>query len=583
MTTDELRHQIQCAAKQVPSDLVIKNCNVVNVFNHEIDMLTDIAIADGKIVGIGKYDGKKEIDGTDLFAIPGLIESHIHIESSFLTPEEFGRMTVPFGTTTVVADPHEIANVCGKDGLKYMMDAADKTALDIKYMLPSCVPATPFENAGATLSAKDMAEFINDPKILGLGELMNYVGVVNCDEEVLEKVLLAKNAGKIIDGHAPGIYGETRQAYTCAGVKTDHECSNIAEMNQSIHNGMYVEMRDGSACHDVDNLIPGITKQNSRRILLCSDDRQPVTFYRYGDLNNHLRICVNKGVDAFTAIQMGTLNAAECYKLTDRGALAPGYKADIVLMDNLIDFNARKVFINGELVAEDGKYLKEVERADITKVTGTVHLKDFSAEKLAITLKPKQEGLATVHTIEIAPGSIVTKHSISEVKINNKNQFVFDENRDIVKIAVIERHKMTGNVGLGLLKNYGMKEGAIAITIAHDSHNIICAGTSDEEMAFAVEKLVEQNGGIIVVKNQQVLERMELPVAGLMSDKDGKWVEDKMAHIHKVAYDELGINKEVSPISTLCFMALPVIPELKITDKGLFDVTKFQFIDINGD
>lgn len=583
MTTETLAKQIQVASKKVKAPLVIKNAKIVNVYSHKI-VEGDIAICDGVIAGIGSYDGESEVDAAGLYAIPGLIDSHIHIESSFTTPEEFGKMVVPFGTTTVIADPHEITNVCGLEGLDYMIEAAKNTALDIQYMVPSCVPATPFENAGATITAAQIESIIHNPAVLGLGEMMNYPGVLGCDEEVLKKITLFRNMNKVIDGHAPGLFGYDRQAYISTGIKTDHECSTLEEMNQSIDNGMYVELRDGSACHDLINLIPGITTENSRRLLLCSDDRQPVTFFNTGSINNHLRICVQNGIDAITAIQMGSLNAAECYKLRDRGAIAAGLRADIALMDNLKDFNAKKVFVGGELVAENGKYLKEVKRVPIDKVSGTVHLKDFSADRLKIQLDKARnsikDNVATVHAIEIAAGSIVTKNKITQVHVNDKNEFVFDPQIDVVKIAVIERHHNTGNVGLGLLSNYGIKAGAVALTIAHDSHNIICCGTNDADMVFAVEKLKDQNGGVVLVKEGKVISAMELPVAGLMSDKDGKWVQEHLGQLREIAYKELGVNPEIAPVATLCFMALPVIPELKITDKGLFDVTKFEFTQI---
>ncbi len=578
MDKEALIQNIKSSKGECPADLVIKNCLLVNVFSSQITK-TDIAITNGVIVGLGKYSGKTEIDGSDSYAIPGLIESHIHIESSFVTPEEFGRMIVPLGTTTVIADPHEITNVCGLKGFLYMMEAAENTALDIKYMVPSCVPATTMETSGAVLDSKEIEKVIDKANVLGLGELMNYPGVLNCNDEVLNKILLAKKYGKIIDGHAPGVIGSDRQAYISCGVKTDHECSTIQEMQESIQNGMYVELRDGSACHDLENLIPGITKENSRRLLLCSDDRQPVTFNTKGDLNNHLKMCVEKGIDPITAVQMGSLNAAECYHLYDRGAIAPGYRADIVLIDNLKDFNAKKVFIKGELVAENGKYLKDVSHASIKNVCGSVKVKDFSKEKLNIQLADKKEK-CKVHVIEISEGSIVTKNSIQEIITDDDGKFVFDKDCDIAKIAVIERHNNTGNVGLGLLKNYGIKDGAIAITIAHDSHNIMCVGTDDVQMETAVNALIQQNGGIVLVSQNKVIDSLELPVAGLMSDKDGNWVQEKLAEINENAYKILGVNRSIEPVSTLCFMALPVIPEIKITDKGLFDVCDFKFIDI---
>lgn len=569
-----LEKRIQVALGKIKADLVIKNCQIVNVYSHKIEK-GDIAVCDGVIAGIGEYSGEQEIDAAGTYAIPGLIESHIHIESSFVTPEEFSRLVVPYGTTTSICDPHEITNVCGEAGLNYMIRAAAKAPLDMKFMLPSCVPATPFENSGARFDSEEISYQIYHSKVLGLGEFMNYVGVVNCDAECLEKIKITTEAEKVIDGHAPGLVGKERQAYISSGVQTDHECSTLQEFEESLKNGMYVELRQGSACHDLENLLPGVTQENSRRCLLCSDDRQPFTIFKDGHLNQHLKLCVQHGIDPVTAVQMASLNAAECYRLYDRGAIAPGKRADIVLVKDLKDFEAKKVFILGECVAEDGKYLKTVERVDYSNVSGSVHIKDFSEEKLKLNLKSDK-----VKVIEIEKGSIVTKKVAAKVDLTSDGDFKFDAENNVAKIAVIERHHNTGNVGLGLLGNYGIKAGAVAISIAHDSHNIICTGVSNKEMYAAVKALESINGGIVLVKDGKVIESLSLPVAGLMSDKDGEYVCERLKQINSVAYTELGVNPEIEPISTLCFMALPVIPELKITDIGLFDVTKFEFTSV---
>lgn len=572
-----VKRQINVARGVESADLVIKNCHVVNVFSCEI-FDGDIAIVDGLVAGIGKYSGKEEVDARGAYAIPGLIDSHIHIESSFLTPEEFGRLAVPFGTTTVIADSHEIVNVCGMDGFKFMVKASEKTALDIKFMVPSCVPATEFETSGARFDSKQIAKVMGMEKVLGLGELMNYVDALACEDEMVKKIAIARKYGKFIDGHAPDVVGKDRQAYAAFGARTDHESSTLQEMRESIQCGMYAEMRDGSACHDLENLLPGVTDKNSRRCLLCSDDRHPVTFYKKGHINSHLRLCVQKGIDPITAIQMGSLNAAHAYHLYDRGAIAPGFRADIVLMDDLENFNAQKVFIKGELVAQDGKYLKTVEKVSIKKVASSVNLKKYSKEKLALRLSDKAEKV-TVHAIELAPGSIVTKDSLVEVVTDANGNFVFDPNLDLVKIAVVERHHNTGNVGLGLLKNYGIKQGAVALTVAHDSHNIICVGTDDEQMDTAIREVEKSSGGIVLIHQNKLAAFLPLPVAGLMSDQDAMWVKDRLEKIHETA-KVLGVNPKIGSVSTLCFMALPVIPELKLTDKGLFDVRQFKFVDI---
>lgn len=574
MKKETLKKLIDVAAGRIPADLVIKNCKVMNVFSGEITS-GDIAVSDGMIAGIGTYEGKETVDAKGRYAAPGLIDSHIHIESSYVSPEEIGRLLVPHGATTIIADPHEIVNVCGLRGLEYMLEAAKGTALDIKYVLPSCVPATPFEHAGAVINAPEMEEPLQIEEILGLGEFMNFPGVIQAEDGVLDKLMAAKNAGKFIDGHGPGIAGKELNAYAAAGILADHECSTVEEMKARLENGMYILMRQGSACHNLRTLLAGVTEQNSRRCLLCSDDRQPKTILHEGHLDNHLRICIEEGLDAMTAVRMATLNAAECFGLKDRGALAPGYRADIVLFDDLKEFHVNRVWIEGRAVAEEGTYLPKICPHEISSVKGSVVVKDFSKEKLKMHLKSD-----LVHVIEILPGGVVTKKETAQIKLDEKGEFVREAEKDIVKVAVVERHQGTGNVACGFLKGYGIKEGAVALSIAHDSHNIIVVGVSDEEMTFAVEELVRQEGGIVLVKEGKVIERMPLPIAGLMSDQSGEWVDEKLTAIHEKAYSELGICGDVEPVMTLCFMSLAVIPELKLTDMGLFDVTSFSFIPV---
>jgi adenine deaminase len=578
MNKEVLKNLIDVAAKRKPADLVIKNSKIVDVYNSSIIEGKDIAIANGYIVGIGDYEGENEVDAKGQYAAPGFIDGHIHIESSYVTPEEIGRLLVPHGTTTIIADPHEIVNVCGMDGMNYMLEAAKETKLDIKYMLPSCVPATPFENAGAVIDASTMQEPIKNKHIIGLGEFMDYPGVIGANDEVLNKLLVAINEGKIIDGHSPNLTGNELNAYAVARIHTDHECSTEQEMLERLSRGLYILLREGSACRDLRTLVKAVTKENSRRCLLCSDDRQPKTILEIGHLDNHLQICVEEGIDPITAIQMASLNAAECYNLKDRGAIAPGLRADIALLDNLIDFNASRVFIKGEVVAKDGAYLPKVYKSDISSVQGRFLVKDFSIDRLKLKLKSNH-----VNIIDILPGGVLTAKSTADVTLNDKGEFVNQPDQDIVKIAVVERHHNTGNVAVALLRGYGIKSGAAALSIAHDSHNIIVIGTNDEDMAFAVENLVEQGGGIILVQNQKVINHMSMVVGGIMSDQTGEWVNEKLSQIHEDAYNQLGINKEVEPVMTLCFMSLAVIPEIKITDMGLFDVTQFTFIPIEAE
>lgn len=571
---ESLKKLINVAAGRVPADVVIKNCKVVNVFSGEIEE-GNIAICDGQIAGIGEYEGLEVIDAEGRYAAPGFIDSHIHIESSYVSPEELGRLLVPHGGTTIMADPHEIANVCGEVGLAYMIEAGKRTALDIKYELPSCVPATPFENAGAVLGAREIEKLIPNNDFIGLGEFMNFPGVIYTDEDVMDKIVAAKQQGKWIDGHGSGLEGNALNAYVSAGILADHECSTVEEMRDRLGRGQYILLRQGSACHNLRPLLKGMTEANSRRCLLCSDDRQPKTILHEGHLDNHLQICVEEGVNPVTAIRMATLNAAECFGLRDRGAIAPGYRADIVLMDDLKDFHVNRVWIEGKLVAEEGKYLPEIEKYDISSVKGSVVLKDFTKDKFKMNLTSNK-----VNVIGILPGGVVTEKLTAEVNLDENGEFVWSPDVDIVKTAVLERHHGTGNVACGFLKGYGIKAGAVALSIAHDSHNIIVVGVNDDEMECAVNELVAQEGGIVLVKDGKVIESMPMPIAGLMSDQSGEWVDEKLTAIHEKAYAELGICDEVEPVMTLCFMSLIVIPEIKLTDTGLFDVTTFSFMPV---
>ena len=380
------------------------------------------------------------------------------------------------------------------------------------------------------------------------------------------------------DGHAPIVTGKELNAYSCVGIVGDHECSTLEEMNERIEKGMYVLMREGSACHNLRTLLKGVTEANSRRVLLCSDDRQPKTMFEEGHIDSHLRICVEEGIEPVQAIRMATLNCAEAFHLYDRGAIAPGYRADITLFDDLKNFNAKKVIIGGEVIAENGKYLPKMDKYDISTVRGSVHVSDFSAERLKMKLTSNK-----VNVIGIKPGGVVSEKLVEEVKLDESGDFVFDASKDVCKVAVIERHHNIGKLAVGFLGGYGIKEGAIAVTVAHDSHNIIVAGVSNEEMAFAVESLIGLEGGMVVVKDGKILASMALPIAGLMSDKSGEWVEEQLSLIHETAYKELSVNKEVEPIMTLTFMSLPVIPEIKLTDRGLFDYSTFSYISLEAD
>lgn len=556
------------------ADLVIKNCNVVDVFSGTIKK-SNIAISKDLIIGVGDYEGIENIDGEGMYAIPGLIDSHMHIESSYLRPEELGKIILPHGTTTVIADPHEIGNVCGLDGIHYMIKASEGTPVDFKIMMPSCVPATEFEDSGFKINASDMVEDLKSKKTFGLGEFMNYPGIINKNNDVLDKIIVARKYGVIIDGHSPGLKGNGLTAYVASGVSTDHECETIEEMNDRISRGMYVIMRQGSACHNLESLIKGINQYNSRRCLLCTDDCQPRTIFSKGHIDNILRMCVANGVDAINAIQMATINASECYGLNDRGAIVPGRLADIVIVDNLNDFTVKKVIKNGKVVAEDGNQIVPIAHYDFSSTIKSFNVKQFSKEKLRLNIKSKN-----AYCIKVSKGSILTEKVVVQPMRNDIGDFIYDKDNDIAKISVIERHHGTGKCAVGLISGYGIKYGAIAVSVAHDSHNIIVVGTNDDDMEKAVNTIISDNGGIVIVKDNVVLEKLPLPIAGLISDKDGEYVDKKIENIHCISHKTLGINKDIEPIMTLCFMSLPVIPSIKITDRGIFDVDKYEFIDI---
>lgn len=573
ITKAELKNLIDVASGRKKADLLIKNCNVVDVYNGEI-LKDNVAISNGYIAGLGDYKADKIYDAKGGYVSPGLIDSHIHIESSYCTPEEFGKMVVPHGTTRIIADPHEIVNVCGLAGFDYMLEASKQTALSIKFMMPSCVPATKLEDSGAIIKASDMKDYMSNPNIPGLGEMMDFVAVENADDDVLDKITLAKQHGKIIDGHSPNVFGKHLNAYTAAGIKTDHECSTLEEMNDRLQKGMYVQLRQGSACHNLEVLAKGITDFNFRRCLLCSDDRQPKTIFEQGHLEHQLKKLVSMGINPIIAISMATSNVADCYNFDDIGVIAPGKKADIVIFDNLNDFNVKTVFINGEKIAENGIYLKKIVKADQTNVRHTMNI-DFDKNRLKMHLKAGK-----VNAIEMIPGEVLTKKCEIEVNTDENGDFLYDDSIDVVKCAVLERHKNTGKVGLGFIKGYGMKSGAVAASVAHDSHNIICVGTDNNDMQKAIETVIDSYGGFAIAKNGHVLESLPLPIGGIMSDKSGKEVAEKLDSLHDIAVKELGVSDKIEPIMTLTFMSLIVIPELKITARGIFSVGENKFISL---
>lgn len=551
--------------------LVLKNCQVVNVFNGQIDR-GDIAIHEGTILGVGDYEGIEEIDMTGKYVCPGFIDGHVHIESSYLTPPQFAKLVMPMGTTTIIADPHEIANVCGMDGIRYMLDASEKLPLDVYVMLPSCVPCTDFENSGACLLASDLEGLMDDDHVLGLGEMMNYPGVIEGHPVVHDKLTLMKDHP--IDGHAPLLAGEALNAYIAAGIKTDHECTTKEELLEKVGKGMYVHIREGSATRNLSALIGGVTEANSRRILFCTDDKEPMDILEEGHIDHNVRKAISLGLNPITAIQMASLNSAECYGLKKTGAIAPGYGADLLVLSDLETVAIEQVYKKGVLVAEGGQALFEAKPSKDDRVQNTVHIGEVA--DIALDL-PVPSGVANV--IKLIDHEIITDAVVRKVATED-GHFVHDDRLDILKFAVVERHKGTGNVGLGLLEGYGLIHGAIGLTIGHDSHNLIVVGDNDEDMRLVIETLKNQAGGSCLCMDGQVLDTLPLEVGGIMTDASLEAVTEKVIDMNRLAKD-MGVNRNIEPFMTLAFMALPVIPELKLTDKGLFDVRRFDFIPVD--
>ena len=560
-----LEKYIDAATRRKKADLVLKNTTFIDVFTGVLRK-GDIAVVGDKIVGTGEYEGETEIDCTNLTVLPGYIDGHVHIESSQLSPEEFAALIVPRGTTTIIADPHEITNVCGMAGCEYIATAAKNVPLDVKIQLPSCVPATPFETSGAVLAGKDIEKNIKNDYIFGLGEFMNYPGIVYCDPDTLKKAETAHSANKIIDGHAPAVYGYDLNGYLCAGITTDHECVTKEEIDEKISKGMYVHIRHGSSTQNLGN-AKYITDGNMRRFLLCTDDRHAADLKEKGHLDDALRRLVADGLDPIRAVICATLNAAECYKLNWRGAIAPFYLADLVAVDNLKNFNAKYVVKSGKLVAKDGKPLFDTSKRYLPKnVLNTVHLKrEMVADDFILALKGKK---AKAMTIEA--GGVVTGCEVVEVESLNGDVVV--EGTDLLKLAVVERHKCTGNIGRALFKGYGFKGGALGITIAHDSHNIILMGDDNESMAKAANRLKEIGGGMVIVdKKKGEIHSLTLDIAGLMSSRDAEGLQaDSRALIEKA--HAMGVKREYEAFMSLAFLSLAVIPKLKVPAGGLAPV-----------
>lgn len=573
MEKQKLIKLIDVAAGRKKADLVLKNAKIVDVFQAKI-LTGDIAISDGYIAGIGgSYQGVEERNYTGKYVAPGFIEAHIHIESSYVSPEEFSRVFIPRGTTTILADPHEIVNVAGLKGLDYMVNAAKNAKMDIRYMMPPCVPATNFETSGADLYADDMEDALKTGEVDGLAELMNFPGVINADDKMIDEILMAKKYGARIDGHAPQVVGKDLNAYIAAGPANDHECSTLEEAEERLARGMYLLLREGSVTQDLRKLLPIVNTANSRRCLLSGDDVQAKTAINKGHLDNSIRICIDEGLNPITAIQMATLNPAEYCGLNDRGAIAPGRRADMVVFESLEDFVVEETYILGEKLSQGNKYLGEVNYYPIDSVESSMHVKDFTREKLQLYLNSDK-----VRAIGVVPGEVLTTEEHVTVKRDGDGNFVYNDQEDVTKIVVVERHHNTGNVNVNLLSGYGIKAGAIAISIGHDSHNIIATGTNDDDIFMAVNELIKQEGGAVVVKDEKVISRMELKIAGLMCNLPAEKMIAQQDALDEAVHEELGVPDNVNPVMTLSFMPLAVIPKLKITDKGLVDVEKNAFV-----
>lgn len=553
------------------ADLVIKNGNIINVLSEEIHK-GDIAVSDGIIAGIGKnYEGKKEIDAKGAYISPAFIDGHVHLESSMLLPHEFAKAVVPCGTTTVITDPHEISNVLGLHGISYMHEAVKNLPLNVYTMLPSCVPATPYETSGFDLNSYDLALLIDSPWVLGIAEMMNYSGLLNLDKNVLAKLDLAKEKGKRIDGHAPFLSGKDLCAYAASGVKSDHECTNPEEATEKIRLGMYIMIREGTAAKDLDALIPVLKEKNTRKCMFVTDDRHPKDLKVH--INDMVRRAVDAGVDVIKAVQIGSLNTAEYFGLKNQGAIAPGYRADMLILPDLKTFKPDTVIKDGKIVAENGELLKSFAKFEKPSVRSSINVRWIEKKDFEIKGTSK-----FVNTIEIIPHQLVTKSSVCEAKFEN-GLLNSNTDTDTLKILVMERHRATGNTGKGFVKGFNLKTGAIASTVAHDSHNMIIVGTNDFDMYTAAVELVKMQGGKVVVKDGKVIAKLPLPIAGLISDKDFDYVVKHCEELNR-AVKELGCTLD-DAFMTMSFLSLPVIPELKITDKGLFSTKKWDFVKIN--
>lgn len=554
---------IAVAAGREKADLVLKNAKYLNVFSNEF-LCGDIAVANGVIAGVGKYDGKTEIDVSGKLVLPGFIDAHIHLESSMVTPAEFAKAVVAHGTTTVITDPHEITNVMGIDGVEYMIQASQNLPIDVHFMMPSCVPATEIDESGAELDCKDIDMYLDNKKVLGLAEMMNYVGVINGDKNVLSKIVTSQAHHKKIDGHAPELSGNDLNAYIAAGVYSDHECSTFENALEKLRKGQFIMIREGTAAHNLKALMPLLTQQYYSRCMFATDDKHPSDLLHGGHIDYIVKQALKNGADPIVALKTATHHAARYFLLNNKGAIASGYLADIVVVDNLEDFNVETVFKRGKLVF-DGEVkdfsAPTVDEKLAEKCFDTFHLDSVKPSSFKVDGK--------LGLIGLVGGELLTRNLGTADKIDVEN--------DILKIACIERHKGTNHIGVGYVKGYSLKSGAVATSVAHDSHNIITVGCNDDDIAVAVNAIRDSKGGIAVVENGKIKALLELPIAGLMSDEPLTTVNEKLENAKSSAY-ELGADKSIDPFMTLSFLSLPVIPSLRITTKGVFDAENWKML-----
>lgn len=572
-SNDQIKEMILAARGDLAPDLVLKNARIVNVFTKEIES-GDVAIKDGYIVGIGEFDGEEEIDIGGRIICPGLIDGHIHIESSMISPSEFAGAVAPHGTTAVIADPHEIANVAGEEGIRYMLEASEGLPVDIFFMLPSCVPATPLDESGADLSADELEPFYKEERVAGLAELMNSFGTVRADEEIIRKIQGANSYGKRIDGHAPFLTGKDLNAYITAGVRSDHECSSAEEAIEKLKLGQYIMIREGTAARNLEALLPLFDDKYCDRCMLVTDDKHGSDLIDNGHIDYIIRKAIRAGKDPLNAIKMATLNAAMYFGLKDRGAIAPGYIADIIVLSDLEEFTVEKVFKNGRLTVDGGKNVRAIKLPLINKekyprVFNSFNLREIKPSDLEI----RDEGTKK-RVIKVIPSQILTEELI--VESSSKQA---EPDKDIIKLAVIERHKGTGHTGVGFVSGYGLKKGAIASSVAHDSHNLIVAGCTDDDMALAANTVRENGGGLAVVCDGKVLSSLPLPIGGLMCEMNVNEVED-ILRVMKEQARQLGVNEGIDPFMTLAFTALPVIPKLRLLTQGVVDVDKQSYVPV---